>query len=309
MNSDIKVSVVIPTYNREKTMSYCLKSVLNQTYPIHEIIIVDDGSTDNTVEIIKSFNDKRIKLIKLPSNKGAQAARNIGIKAATGDYIAFLDSDDIWLPEKIEIQIKEIVKRSKPCIVHGDAWIFIEEKNEKKLFNVPKLEGYIYKQLLGGPGPLYPCILVPRESFEKINYLDEKVPSYQEWDTSIALSKYYEFVFVDQPLFIYYIHKGETISKNKINEARGWEYIVKKYEHDIKQHLGRKALSKHYFTIGFLYYNAGKFDIAKKYFFKAFVNDPGNPKKLITSIAALLDVHVFEYMYFIYNKLFRRKPK
>jgi glycosyltransferase involved in cell wall biosynthesis len=307
MNSDIKVSVVIPTYNREKTISYCLKSVLAQTYPVHEIIIVDDGSKDNTVAIVKTFDDSRIKLIQLPCNQGAQAARNAGIRAATGDYIAFLDSDDTWLPEKLEIQIKEIGKRSHPCIVYGDAWVFIEEKNEKKLFNVPKLEGNVYEQLLDGPGPLFQCILAPRESFEKINYLDEKVPSYQEWDTSIALSRYYEFVFIDQPLFTYYLHSGETISKNRVGEARGWEYIVKKYEHEIKRHLGRKSLAKHFYIIGSFYHKAGRFDVARKYFFKAYMNEPANLKKLLTAMAALLGVHGFEFMNFLYGKLFRKK--
>lgn len=286
MKSDIRVSVVIPAYNREKTIARCLDSVLHQTFPAFEIIVVDDNSTDDTTKIVKSITDRRVRLITLPSNKGAQAARNIGIRHATGNFIAFLDSDDEWLPEKLEIQVKEISKRTKPCIVHCDAWVFIEEENEKKLFNVPKLSGYIYKELLIAPGPLYPCLLVPKECFEKIGYLDENIPSYQEWDTAISLARYYEFVFIDRPLIIYHIHKGETISKDKAKEADGWKYIVEKYKDEIKNNVGKEVLAKHYSQIGMFYYNAEKFNIARDYFYKAFFEDYKSLKLISKTLTA-----------------------
>jgi len=88
------VSVIIPTYNRAHTIGRAIKSVLNQTYQDFEIIVVDDGSTDNTEEVVKSFRDKRIRYIQHKKNKGAAAARNTGIKSAKGKYIAFQDSDD-----------------------------------------------------------------------------------------------------------------------------------------------------------------------------------------------------------------------
>jgi len=100
------VSVIISTYNRAHLIGRAIQSVLNQTYQDFEVIVVDDGSTDNTEEIVKSFNDPRIRYIRHEKNKGAAAARNTGIKAARGKYIAFQDSDDEWLPEKLEKQMK-----------------------------------------------------------------------------------------------------------------------------------------------------------------------------------------------------------
>jgi len=100
------VSVIIPTYNRAHLVGRSIQSVINQTYQDFEIIVVDDGSTDNTEDIIKEFQkkDKRIKHIKHNKNKGGSAARNTGIRAARGEYIAFLDSDDEWMPTKLEKQ-------------------------------------------------------------------------------------------------------------------------------------------------------------------------------------------------------------
>ena len=108
----ISVSVIIPTYNREKLVSRSIQSVLDQTYQDYEIIVVDDASIDNTEKVVKSFNDVRIRFLRSNLNKGGSAARNMGIIAANGEYIAFLDSDDEWLPEKLEKQIS-ILKNLK----------------------------------------------------------------------------------------------------------------------------------------------------------------------------------------------------
>jgi len=109
-HNNIKISVIIPTFNREKLIGNSIKSVLNQTLKNFELIIVDDGSTDNTKEVVDKFQDKRIKYIKLDTNQGASNARNIGIKNAKGKYMSFQDSDDIFYPNKLEIQLNNIIK-------------------------------------------------------------------------------------------------------------------------------------------------------------------------------------------------------
>ncbi len=103
-NTQIKISVIIPVYNREDTITNCLESVIKQTYAPAEIIVIDDNSTDDTIKQINKFNDKII-ILNTEQQSGAQTARNIGIKAAKSDWIAFLDSDDEWLPNKIEKQV------------------------------------------------------------------------------------------------------------------------------------------------------------------------------------------------------------
>ena len=109
-NLNEKVSVIIPTFNRGNILLNSIKSVLNQTYKNLEVIVVDDGSIDNTKEEINKIEDERVKYIKLVNNSGGSNARNIGIKSASGKYISFQDSDDIYYPNKLETQIKNIIK-------------------------------------------------------------------------------------------------------------------------------------------------------------------------------------------------------
>ena len=96
------ISVIIPTYNRAKTNRDCIDSVINQMLMPKEIIVVDDCSINDTLQVVKHYNHPLVKIIQLQKNSGAQKARNEGIKAATGEWIAFLDSDDLWLPEYLE---------------------------------------------------------------------------------------------------------------------------------------------------------------------------------------------------------------
>lgn len=121
MDKNIKISVIIPAYNAEKTIVQCLESVLNQTSSIHEIIVIDDGSTDNTMSVLNRFIDKHTSqniILLSQTNNGPSKARNNGIKNSTGDWIAFLDADDIWLPNKIEKQL-EFLKLNPDCKMLG----------------------------------------------------------------------------------------------------------------------------------------------------------------------------------------------
>ena len=197
------ISVVIPTFNRQKTISYCLTSVLAQTYNNLEVIVVDDCSTDNTVSIINNYPDPRLRCIVLEKNSGAQAARNRGIIEAKGDWIAFQDSDDEWLPEKLEKQVAAIaaVNYDPWVVVHSNAFQYDTVRKKKKLWLLPIVEGDDqYSTLLKSPAPLYPTMLVSKIALEKIEYLDENVPSFQEWDTSIRLAKYCKFIHIKEPI-------------------------------------------------------------------------------------------------------------
>lgn len=132
-----KVSVIIPVYNSSKYIKECLDSVIKQTYKNLEIIIVDDNSTDNSIEIIKSYNDKRIKIIESKENVGAAESRNKGIDAATGDYLCFIDSDDFWKLNKIEKQVRFI--NNKEFIYAGYSYY---KKGRTHSVKVPKQIDY-----------------------------------------------------------------------------------------------------------------------------------------------------------------------
>jgi glycosyltransferase involved in cell wall biosynthesis len=245
------ISVVIPAYNRAKTINYCLDSVLAQTYSPLEVIVVDDCSTDNTVKVVMGCKEPGIRCIVLEKNSGAQAARNRGIHAAKGDWIAFQDSDDEWHQEKLEKQVDVLAKMNFDpwTVVHTDA-LWVDNVTGKQIpARVPGVEGdNVYPILLSAPGTFFPAMLVSRIALEKINYLDENVPSFQEWDTSIRLSKYCRFVHLNEPLFTYHLHQGETISKDIKRDVGGYQYIIGKFEADIKAHCGEETWERHLWT-------------------------------------------------------------
>lgn len=134
-----KVSVIIPMHNSSKHIKECLESVINQTYSNLEIIVVDDASLDNSIELVKCIQDDRIKIIELKENVGAAIARNTGIKSASGDYICFLDSDDYWVTDKIEKQVGFMRKNNYVFIYSGYQYL---KGNRKHIAHVPTSINY-----------------------------------------------------------------------------------------------------------------------------------------------------------------------
>lgn len=242
---EIAISVIIPSYNREKTIIRCISSILNQTKKVFEIIVVDDGSTDRTLEQVRSIKHDSIKIIK-QNHKGAQAARNLGILNARGNYIAFLDSDDEWQTDCVETYIRCLSCGNENKVLWTDCYVLNEETNEKKVWNLPGKSGNVYRYLLYQAGPMFQGMLVPREALIRAGLLDENVVAFQEWDTAIALSRNTEFVHIKRPMFIYHQHAGETISKSKKVGICGYKYIVAKYKEEIINKNGYRCLRKHY---------------------------------------------------------------
>jgi glycosyltransferase involved in cell wall biosynthesis len=258
MDGKYRISAVVPTYNREKTITRCLDSILSQTYPVYEVIVVDDGSQDKTLEIISSKYADRVRIVRT-KHRGAQAARNAGIIAATGEYIAFLDSDDEWVPNKIELQIGELDK-NRDAIVCGDGYVQTDIKNKipkvyqnsnwvkrgRRMMKMQGVSGFAYEHILQYSFCMFQALLVSKKNLLEIGLLDERVPSYQEWDTAIRLGKKYEFAYIKKPLFIYHLHDGETISKNEKKDVAGREYLLNKYQYEILAYLGAKKLTNMY---------------------------------------------------------------
>lgn len=225
-------------YNRSNRIIQCLDSVCNQTYLNIEVIVIDDCSTDDSVFKVERYADKRVILIQLKKNNGAQVARNEGIKAAKGEWIAFNDSDDIWNVDKLEKQIRVLTINNfdKNIVLHSNCYCFDQDQNKKWIWNVPKTEGTCFNLLLKRPAPLFPTLLIAKESLIRHGLLDEAVPSYQEWDISIRLSRDSKFIHMNEPLFTYVFHSGETISKNKNRDLDGFLYIVNKYRKEMEEY-------------------------------------------------------------------------
>jgi glycosyltransferase involved in cell wall biosynthesis len=250
------VSVVIPTHNRGSVLTRAIQSVVAQTFQDFEVLIVDDDSSDDTPRLVADLaaTDARIHHHRHESNRGAQAARNTGIRAARGEWVAFLDSDDWWLPSSLEVRLGLAVERDVR-VVHSECYM-LREGSEMKLSGVRPMAGSVYRSLLSHPGPMFPGMLVARLALERIGFLDERIVSYQEWDTAIRLAKHYRFGFVEEPTFAYDCRGGDTISKDMLRDAAGWEQTVRKHSWPMLLNLGPKALSIHYRDAASRYHRA-----------------------------------------------------
>lgn len=240
------VSVIIPTYNRAHLIERAIKSVLNQTYRDFELIIVDDGSTDNTAKVVKSFNDGRIKYIKQQKNKGGSAVRNIGIKAASGKYIAFLDSDDEWLSNKLNKQIDCLAKCSDLVgAVYCSHYIQDDSLGYMRKASLSELKrGNIYNFLLNGWCPSSTSFfMLAVRIFEKSGLFDESLLSFQDYDLWIRVAQHYDFDFVDEPLVIKHQHLGSQVAKDLEPRMKGLELFFEKWGNIIKKEAGEEAFN------------------------------------------------------------------
>jgi len=273
------VSIVIPTLNRAHLVTRAIKSVLTQTYQDFEIIVVDDGSQDETEKVVQQCGGKRIKYIKHQKTMGPGAARNTGIDISYGEYIAFLDSDDEWLPTKLEKQITLFKKTTfnTGLIYCGVAHIDQINRNVKEKW-IPNYRGYVFEKnlsenfIVSGSS----TVIVQRKALEKAGKFDESLPSCEDWDLWIRIARHYEFDYIPEILVNCFAH-SERISSNFERVILGHKLFSKKYKEEIdKQSSNVKA--KHFFYLGnhFCYY--GDENLAKKYLSQAFRIYPINPK-------------------------------
>ena len=231
------VSVVIPTYNRASLLPRALRSVLAQTYQDIEIIIVDDASTDDTKKHVESFSDPRIHYIRHDCNRGAAVARNTGIKVARGRLIAFQDSDDEWLLDKLERQIghREHLNDEATIVYCGfvrldcGSALYIPESHIKTKC------GNILEELLRGNFISTQTLLIPRTCFDRVGYFDDRLERFQDWELALRLATCFEFAYVDEPLVITH-HTLGNISSNDSAAPRALETILDKHRHELARH-------------------------------------------------------------------------
>ncbi len=252
------VSVVVPAFNRGRTIRQALRSVLAQDPPPLEVVVVDDGSADDTRDVVRSCaaRDARVLLVSHEERKGAQAARNTGIRYAGGEWVAFLDSDDEWLPGSVSVRLAAAA-RDDADVVYSECLVVRRAGGVPVRFGVPGMSGAVYEALLRGPAPMFQGLLVRRSALARIGPLDEAITSYQEWDTSIRLALHSRFAFVPEPTFLYHCHGSDTISGDRLRDARGYEQVFTKHGADIVRLLGRGALAQHYENAALLYRTAG----------------------------------------------------
>ena len=192
------VSVVIPTFNRASTLARAIRSVLAQTRPADEVIVVDDGSTDDTATRVRAdFPDAQ--LIR-QSNRGVSAARNAGIGAATGEWIALLDSDDEWLPPKLERQLASVDPSTVLC--HTDEIWIRRGRRVNPMKKHEKRGGQIFEHCLPLCAISPSSALIRRHLFETIGTFDEDLPACEDYDFWLRVTARFPVVFVDEPFVV-----------------------------------------------------------------------------------------------------------
>jgi len=270
------VSVIIPTYNREHLLGRAISSVLSQTYTDFEIIVVDDNSSDNTQDIIKSFKDKRLRYVRHEVNKGNAAARNTGIKLARGDFIAFQDSDDEWFPGKLEKQIGIFKDAPEEVgVVYTGFWRI---QGNKKIYlpsRVRKKNGDIHTEILRNPFIGTPSAMVKKICFEKAGIFDERIHHYVDWELWIRISQFFHFKCIDEPMLISYYTPGSLSSPQHQDDLYVSLHLILE-KHFTAFNNDRESLSRHYYRIGRALYLKGDVKEGKRYFLKAMKIFPFN---------------------------------
>jgi glycosyltransferase involved in cell wall biosynthesis len=284
------VSIIIPTYNRSQLIVRAVKSVLNQTYQDFELIIVDDASTDNTEEVINSFNDKRIRYIRHEKNKGEAAARNTGIKTAGCNYIAYQDSDDEWLPEKLAKQMKLLENASPEVgVIYTGFW---KTENHRRTYIpfswVRQKNGDIHKELLKGNFIGSPVALIKKECFDKVGLFDERLRNLVDWEMWLRISKRYHFRCVDEPLAIAH-YDSDNISDNPASLVDALELVLEKNCDEFKEE--KRVLARHRIIIGNLLVAKGETQRGRRYIVDAVRLYPFNTRLLLAAFLAFFGLH------------------
>lgn len=194
------VSVIIPTFNRADMVGEAIESVCIQNCPDKEIIVIDDGSTDETRSVVGSFGDK-VKYIFI-KNRGVSGARNVGIRRAKGGLIAFLDSDDLWLSGKLETQADYFAKNSGICICQTEEiWIRNGKRVNPRVVH-KKQTGWIFEHCIPRCIVSPSAVMIRRSVFDKIGLFDEEMPACEDYDLWLRASLRYQIVTLPDPLII-----------------------------------------------------------------------------------------------------------
>jgi glycosyltransferase involved in cell wall biosynthesis len=225
------ISVIIPAYNAEKTISETIQSLQQQTFSDLEIIVINDGSTDKTLELLQSIDEPRLKVFSF-ENGGLPVARNRGIERATGEFITFIDADDLWTPDKLADQLAALQQNPQAGVAYS--WTaFINEKSEYLYAWEPLYyQGNVYPELLvknfisSGSN-----ILVRKEFIESAGKFDPLLKSAEDWDYYIRLAARCEFVMVPKYQILYRRSSQSMTSKVDVME----KYIVKVTETAFEQ--------------------------------------------------------------------------
>ncbi|MEH2068512.1 MAG: glycosyltransferase [Nostoc sp.] len=293
-----KISVIIPAYNSESTISHTINSVLNQTFTDLELIVINDGSQDSTLEIVKQIKDPRIKVFTYP-NAGGNVSRNRGLNIAVGEFVSFLDADDIWTFEKLESQLKALQENLTAKVAYS--WSDYINANGKFVLSGKRINvnGDVYENLLisnfleNGSNPL-----ICRKALITLGGFDESLTAAQDWDMWLRLASKFDFICVPSVQILYRI-SANSVSSNLIRQEKACLQLLKRaYQErpsalnqswntsiaNLYKYLTCKALQKPL--------NRQKGLTAAKFLWKYFLNDSSRYQNIYFSLKLLLKIAI-----------------
>lgn len=295
--SERLVTAVITTYKRGvNIVERALKSIVNQTYSNLEIIVVNDYPDDSELvekihNTIEKYRDQRpIEYIVVERNGGACKARNIAVNRAKGDYIAFLDDDDEWLPQKIMQQVTTLERNKSASLVYCNSYLFFQDTNIKKvMFNQQQPEGEIFYDLIKENiigSCTYPMFRI--NDIRKVGGFGEYMPALQDWELYLRLLKNGSACYISEPLATYYFYSGERISGHSESRVAAFEMIENEFQTEINQQ-GKDLYKSSFYLKGAYFYSMNnQISKAIKAYFVAIQTDPGKIKRNIIELLKLI---------------------
>lgn len=242
------ISVIIPVYNGEKTIKETIESVLNQTFRDFELIIINDGSQDATLEIIQAINDERIQVFSY-QNSGVSASRNRALTKAKGEFISFIDADDLWTPNKLELQLKALQDNPQAAVAYSWSDWIDESGHFLRSGGHITVNGKAYEKLLlrdfieSGSNPL-----IRKQALDEVGCFEQSVTPAEDWDMWLRLAAIYEFVTVEVPQILYRISPNSASFNIVKMEAGSLKVIERVFAQapESLQDLKRETLASRY---------------------------------------------------------------
>lgn len=308
----MKVSVLIRTFNRADLVGEAVKSALSQTYENLDIVVVDDGSSDSTADVLRSFRDHRIRTLTHDCNRGVGAACNTGIRAATGDFVAWLDSDDVWHPNKVEQQVDFLRQYREVDAVFSDVHVRHHDRNVPSLIEHMKafrkcLDGkqrgtqFVVSQremylCLLQEVPIKPTALMLRRSvFEQVGLFDESARSGEDWEFLLRLARHASFGYIDRPLAEINRTPDSTFDRFRLDDKTFLIAVFKRERELLRQDVeafntARGGLVYLFKALGYGYVESGQLLKAAKVYLDAY-QATRDAKMILQAGAAFIPVN------------------
>lgn len=285
MSADPKVSVIVPVFNGEKYIGAALQSVLSQDYANLEVVVVNDGSTDASLKEIGPFRDLPNIMYIEQTNRGVAAARNTGLAHATGEFVAFLDQDDLWLPHKIKLQVEYLMSHPEVALVHSDYSAIDSTGSPAHLYRSPRwptnVEGRCFKDLFIRNRLALLTVMVRNAYLDRVGRFNEKLSSADDYELWLRLAWHYPFGYLPECLALYRLHDSNA-SSNKLNmelmELGAIDSVLAKFP-EIPKTIGdglvRERLGELNYAVGSLYmWLERDFTTARRFYLQAFKARP-----------------------------------